>query len=127
MFCVGYPIRKDKSDLEIPPDASRFISLYLLFSIGFKGGQELEKSHVSPEVLYSILLGVSTAILIPLYSFFILRKRLNVDDSGAIAAAYGSVSAVTFVTAGVFLENQHIPYGGHINVLPIVRTKMLGS
>lgn len=113
-FVLGILSARIKSDLEIPPDASKFISLYLLFSIGFKGGQELEKSHVSPEIWYSILLGVSTAILIPLYSFFILRKKLNVDDSGAIAAAYGSVSAVTFVTAGVFLENQHVPYGGHM-------------
>ncbi|MCO5949393.1 sodium-dependent bicarbonate transport family permease [Mucilaginibacter flavidus] len=113
-FVLGILAVRIKSDLEIPPDASKFISLYLLFSIGFKGGQELENSHVSQEVLYSILLGVSTAVMIPLYSFFILRKRLNVEDSGAIAAAYGSVSAVTFVTAGVFLENQHIPYGGHM-------------
>ena len=113
-FVLGIISVRIKSDLEIPSDASKFISLYLLFSIGFKGGQELAKSQLSPEVLYSIILGVATAIIIPIYTFFILKKKLNVEDSGAIAAAYGSVSAVTFVTAGVFLENLHIQYGGHM-------------
>ncbi len=113
-FFLGILSVRMKSDLEIPADASKFISLYLLFSIGFKGGQELAKNHFSPEIGYSILLGFAIAILIPFYTFFILKRRLNIEDSGAIAAAYGSVSAVTFVTAGVFLENQHITYGGHM-------------
>ncbi len=113
-FFLGIISVRIKSDLEIPPDASKFISLYLLFSIGFKGGQELAKSHLSAEITYSILFGVAIAIFIPFYTFFILKRRLSIEDSGAIAAAYGSVSAVTFVTAGIFLENQHIAYGGHM-------------
>ena len=113
-FFLGIFSVRVKSDLEIPADASKFISLYLLFSIGFKGGQELAKNHLSAEIIYSILFGVAIAVLIPVYTFFILKKRLGIENSGAIAAAYGSVSAVTFVTAGVFLENQHITYGGHM-------------
>ena len=113
-FFLGIFSVRVKSDLEIPADASKFISLYLLFSIGFKGGQELAKNHLSAEIIYSILFGVAIAVLIPIYTFFILKKRLGIENSGAIAAAYGSVSAVTFVTAGVFLENQHITYGGHM-------------
>lgn len=113
-FILGILSVRMKSDLQIPHDASKFISLYLLFSIGFKGGQELGKSHISGDVIYAIIIGISTAIVIPLCSFFILRRKLNVADSGAIAASYGSVSAVTFVTAGVFLENLRIPYGGHM-------------
>ena len=113
-FFLGIFSVRVKSDLEIPADASKFISLYLLFSIGFKGGQELAKNHLSAEIIYSILFGVAIAVLIPIYTFFILKKRLGIENSGAIAAAYGSVSAVTFVTAGVFLENQHLSYGGHM-------------
>ena len=113
-FVLGIVSVWIKSDLAIPADASKFISLYLLFSIGFKGGQELAKSQISHEVLYAILLGVATAVVIPIYTFFILKRKLNIEDAGAIAAAYGSVSAVTFVTAGVFLESQHIKYGGHM-------------
>lgn len=113
-FVLGIVSVWIKSDLEIPADASKFISLYLLFSIGFKGGQELAKSQISHDVVYAILLGVATAVVIPVYTFFILKRKLKIEDAGAIAAAYGSVSAVTFVTAGVFLENQHIKYGGHM-------------
>lgn len=103
-----------KSDLQVPASSSRFISLYLLFSIGFKGGQELSHSGFSTEVMYSILFGVGLAICIPIYLYFILRRRLNVYDSAAVAACYGSVSAITFVSAATFLELQKIEFGGHM-------------
>lgn len=103
-----------KSDLQIPANSSKFISLYLLFSIGFKGGQELAHSEMDMQILWCVLFGITMAILIPLYTFFILKRKLNIFDSGAIAAAYGSVSAVTFVTAISFLEMQNIPYNGYM-------------
>lgn len=103
-----------KSDLQIPPNSSKFISLYLLFSIGFKGGQELAHSNFTIQILWCILFGIMMAILIPVYTFFILKRKLNIFDSGAIAAAYGSVSAVTFVTAISFLEMQNIAYNGYM-------------
>ena len=113
-FILGIVAVKLKSDLEIPPNSSKFISLYLLFSIGFKGGQELAHSNFTLEIVWSVLFGVLIALVIPLYTFFILRKKFNVFDSGAIAAAYGSVSAVTFVTAASFLEIQHMVFSGHM-------------
>lgn len=113
-FVLGIIATSIKSDLEIPAASSKFISLYLLFSIGFKGGQELSHSTFSAEIIYSILFGLSIAILIPLYTFFILKRRLSVSDAGAIAAAYGSVSAVTFVAASSFLESMSIAFGGHM-------------
>ncbi len=113
-FILGIIAVKVKSDLEIPPNSSKFISLYLLFSIGFKGGQELAHSHFTLEIVWSVLFGVVIALLIPIYSFFILRRKFNVFDAGAIAAAYGSVSAVTFVTAASFLEIQHMEFSGHM-------------
>ena len=113
-FILGIIAVKVKSDLEIPPNSSKFISLYLLFSIGFKGGQELAHSNFTLEIVWSVLFGILIALLIPIYSFFILRRRFNVFDAGAIAAAYGSVSAVTFVTAASFLEIQHMKFSGHM-------------
>lgn len=113
-FILGFLSVQFKSDLEIPPNSSKFISLYLLFSIGFKGGQELAHSSVSLEIILTVLFGMLTAIAIPLYTFFILKRRLSVENSGAIAAAYGSISAVTFVTAVSFLEMQSITFGGHM-------------
>jgi uncharacterized protein len=103
-----------KSDLEIPTSSSKFISLYLLFAIGFKGGQELSHSGFNNEVIYSLLFGLCISSLIPLYTFFILKQKLSISDSGAVAASYGSVSAVTFVAAISFLEMQKISSSGHM-------------
>jgi hypothetical protein len=113
-FLLGIIATLVKSDLQIPESTSKFLSLYLLFSIGFKGGQELAHSGLTMEISITLLLAVFLACLVPLYSFFILKTRLTVYDSGAIAAAYGSVSAVTFITASSFLENNQIHYGGHM-------------
>lgn len=113
-FILGIVAVKLKSDLEIPQNSSKFISLYLLFSIGFKGGQELSHETFSSEILWSMLLGIAISLLIPLYTFFILKRKLNIYDAGAIAAAYGSVSAVTFVTAVSYLDTQKLELHGHM-------------
>ena len=103
-----------KSDLQIPETSVKFISLYLLFAIGFKGGQELSHSALNSELLFEIIFGILLSALIPLYLFFVLKKKLGVADAGAIASSYGSVSAVTFVSAISFLEMQQQSYGGHM-------------
>lgn len=113
-FLLGIVAARLKSDLEIPPSSSKFISLYLLFSIGFKGGQELSHSGFDLEVIRSLVFGLAISSLIPLYTFFILKQKLSVSDAGAVAASYGSVSAVTFVAAVSFLEIQQIGSGGHM-------------
>jgi len=113
-FFLGIIAVQLKSDLEIPPNSSKFISLYLLFSIGFKGGLELSHSDLNFEILWSLVFGIVLAVTVPIYAYFILRRKFSVENSGAIAAAYGSVSAVTFVTAISFLELEQIDFGGHM-------------
>ncbi len=113
-FVLGLIASQVKSDLQIPNNSSKFISLYLLLSIGFKGGQELSHSVYSADIIYAVVAGILMALCVPLYTFFILRLKFTVENSGAIAAAYGSVSAVTFVTAVSFLELKQIPFGGHM-------------
>lgn len=113
-FVLGIIAVYLKSDLEIPANSSKFISLYLLFAIGFKGGQELSHETFTPEIIWSMLFGISISLLIPLYTFFILKRKLNIYDAGAIAAAYGSVSAVTFVTSVSYLESQNLALHGHM-------------
>jgi len=113
-FVLGIVSVYLKSDLEIPPNSSKFISLYLLFAIGFKGGQELSHEAFTSEIGWSMLFGIFISLFIPLYTFFILRRKLSVADSGAIAAAYGSVSAVTFVTAVSYLESHQLTLHGHM-------------
>lgn len=113
-FLFGIVAASVKSDLEIPQQSVKFISIYLLFSIGFKGGQELQHAEDGSEVARVILFGIVIAALIPLYCFFILRKRLGVSNAGAIAAAYGSVSAITFITGVSFLEFHGETFNSHM-------------
>jgi hypothetical protein len=113
-FILGIIAVRVKSDLEIPQNSSKFISLYLLFAIGFKGGQELAHSEFNMGIVWAVIFGITAASLIPLYTFFILKRKLSIENSGAIAAAYGSVSAVTFVTAVSFLEIQQQAFSGHM-------------
>lgn len=113
-FVLGIIAVGLKSDLEIPENSSKFISLYLLFAIGFKGGQELSHETFSYEIIWSLLFGICISAIIPIYTFFILKRKLNLFDAGAIAAAYGSVSAVTFVTAVSYLEANQLDLHGHM-------------
>ena len=113
-FILGILAVQFKSDLMIPENSSKFISVYLLMSIGFKGGQELSHSNLNLEIFNSLLLGIFMAILVPLVSFFVLKRKFSTQNAGAIAAAYGSVSAVTFVTAISFLEMENAPFDGHM-------------
>lgn len=103
-----------KSDLEIPQPLPKLFSLYLLLSIGFKGGVELGHSGISQEVVLTLLAAIAMACLVPLYSFLILRWKLDVYNAAAIAATYGSISAVTFITAGSFLEGLGIASDGYM-------------
>ncbi|MFN9623346.1 MAG: sodium-dependent bicarbonate transport family permease [Cyanobacteriota bacterium] len=100
------------SDLEIPSPLPKLFSLYLLLAIGFKGGVELSESGFGPMVLWTIGAAILMSILVPISSFFILRTRLGADNAAAIAAAYGSISAVTFITAQSFLNVLKLNYDG---------------
>jgi uncharacterized protein len=103
-----------KSDLEIPAPIPKLFSLYLLLAIGFKGGVELVKSGISLEVLATIGASILMACIVPIYSFFILRWKLDPYNAAAIAATYGSISAVTFITATSFLQALGIPSDGYM-------------
>jgi hypothetical protein len=111
-FFLGVFASQIKSDLEIPPNSAKFISLYLMFSIGFKGGQELAHSTLDTEIFWAFSIGILSSIIVPIYSFLILRKRFGKYNAAAISAAYGSISAVTFVTTVSFLELQSIDFDG---------------
>ena len=103
-----------KSDLEIPQPLPKLFSLYLLLSIGFKGGHELAESGINSQIALTLIVSILMASIVPVYTFFILRLKLDHYNAAAIAATYGSISAVTFITASSFLEKLHIPYGGHM-------------
>lgn len=113
-FILGILAVKLKSDLEIPGTSAKFIALYLMLSIGFKGGQELSHSEFDLEIIYALAFGVLLSAAVPFYTFFLLKKRIGVANASAISAAYGSISAVTFVAAASFLDMQGVTFGGHM-------------
>lgn len=115
-FFLGALAVAVKSDLEIPAPIAKFLSLYLLFDIGIKGGTELYSSGITWDVVKVLITCVAVSFTTPFLLFKILRQRLNAYDAGAIAATYGSVSAVTFATAISFLETRGVHFGGFMVV-----------
>jgi hypothetical protein len=113
-FLLGVLAGVIKSNLEIPPAISRFLSLYLLMALGLKGGFALSQSGLTANVGISLAAAIVLAICIPLMGYWFLKRFVSGFDAAAVAATYGSVSAVTFVTAVQYLENQNIDYGGHM-------------
>ncbi len=113
-FFLGMTAVFVKSDLEIPPPVPKLLSLYLLFAIGFKGGVELIKSGITQEVILTLLAAMLMACFVPIYTFYILRLKLDTYDAAAIAATYGSISAVTFITASAFLSELGIDSDGYM-------------
>ena len=115
-FFLGVVIGLIRSNLEIPPAVAKFCSLYLLLALGFKGGQALADAGLSGDGVKVIGAAVVLALVIPAGWFLVLRRRIDAFDAAAIAATYGSVSAVTFVTASQFIASRGDAAGGHMTV-----------
>jgi hypothetical protein len=115
-FLLGLLAGAVRSNLEIPPQVAKFLSLYLLMAIGFKGGQELSSTGLGVEGLKVVAIAMVLAVLIPAIGFLVLRSRVDQLDAAAIAATYGSVSAVTFVAASNFVASNGDPAGGYLTV-----------
>ena len=110
-FALGFFTRAIKSDLRLPQDMAKMLSIYLLMAIGLHGGYALGKADLFTafnSVLWAIILGFT----LPLLGYALLRVtgRVNQMDAAAIAAHYGSVSAGTFLTAIAYLDNLGIDY-----------------
>lgn len=113
-FALGVAAALLRSPLEIPAPVTKLLSLYLLWAIGFKGGVELARGGFGGLVLPTLGVAVLLAALAPLPVFWLARRRLSAHDAAALAAAYGSISAVTFLTACAGLDRQGIAFGGHM-------------
>ncbi len=115
-FVFGVLAGALKSNLEIPPAISKFLSLYLLMALGLKGGFALAHSGMSATVIVSLTAAMLMAFIVPALGYQFLKNRVARLDAAAIAASYGSVSAVTFVTAMQYLEANAMSPGGHMAV-----------
>jgi uncharacterized protein len=113
-FILGITAGLLRSDLAIPEAVTKLLSLYLMWAIGIKGGIKLREAGLTPEALWSMGAAVGLAIVVPAYVYAFLRRRLDADNAAALCAVYGSVSAVTFLTASAFLQRKGIEFGGHM-------------
>lgn len=116
-FALGIIAGFLKSDLEVPEQIARYLSIYLMMAIGFKGGVAISQTpEFNSQIICVILLGILTGFTQPFIGYFFLKKttKLDTETAAAVAAHYGSISMVTFVTATTFLETNNISYGGYI-------------
>jgi hypothetical protein len=117
-FIFGFIASRSKSNLKLPDSIYQFISIYLLFGIGLKGGHSL-KSVGFTEILTPGLVTLACGVLIPTLAFYLLRliRTLSDIDRGSLAAHYGSTSLVTFSAALLFMESNSIFVEGYAPAL----------
>jgi uncharacterized protein len=109
-----------RSNLEIPKSIAKFLSLYLLMALGLKGGFALAQSGFTATIALSLAVALLMAFIVPAIGYGFLWNRVSRFDAAAVAAAYGSVSAVTFVTAIQFMEGAGLEPGGHMAVAMVI-------
>jgi uncharacterized protein len=113
-FFLGAAATLAGSKIVIPRAVTKMLSVYLLWAIGFKGGVELAASGLTPEGARAIGLAMGLALLTPVLAYAACRRLVDSANAAALAACYGSVSVVTFLTACSVLDQRGIPYGGHM-------------
>ncbi|MCU0838789.1 MAG: sodium-dependent bicarbonate transport family permease [Rhodospirillales bacterium] len=111
-FALGFAAGLARSDLTIPEQIGKALSLYLMLAIGFKGGASMGAGGETAVLVGSLVAGLILSAAIPVIGFFLLRRTSRLDGmtAAAVAAHYGSVSVVTFVTAVGFLDIVGIAY-----------------
>lgn len=119
-FILGFVAKLLKSNLQIPGSVVKFVSLYLMLSIGFKGGIGLYHSPLFGDGILIIGIIILMSALVPLYSFLMFRKKLGTADAAAIGATYGSNSTLTYITAAGFLTSIGVGYEGYMTVALVV-------
>ncbi|MFO8025896.1 sodium-dependent bicarbonate transport family permease [Thiohalophilus sp.] len=123
-FALGFFARAIKSDLRVPPDLAKVLSIYLLMAIGLHGGYALGKADLATafnSVLWAIILGFTLPLIG--YGLLLMTRKVDSMNAAAIAAHYGSVSAGTFLTAIAYLDNLNISYESY----PVIMLAVMES
>ncbi|MBC7773386.1 MAG: sodium-dependent bicarbonate transport family permease [Pyrinomonadaceae bacterium] len=113
-FFLGVIAVLVRSNIAIPKAATKLLSLYLLWAIGFKGGVELVASGFTPDAMKAVALALALSAVVPVWAYLALRRIVAGRNAAAIAACYGSVSVVTFLTACTALDQSCTPFSGHM-------------
>jgi hypothetical protein len=129
-FVLGVLAAAARSDLAVPETIAKGMSLYLMAAIGLKGGVEVAKAGIGPELLLALGAGMVLSAAIPFLVAPALARFGGLDrtNTGAVAAHYGSVSVVTFVTASqVYGDNGFAIAGFMVAVLAMMETPAILS
>ncbi len=120
-FVLGFIAVLVKSDLKLPDGLYTSLSIYLLFAVGLKGGVALAESHIS-ELIGPIIATLCISLATPSIAYFVCRRfgKLGRPDASAMAAHYGSVSAVTFIASISFAQAQGLQPEGFLPALVAV-------
>ena len=119
-FLLGFIAIMFKSNLSIPDSVVKFLSLYLMLAIGFKGGVSLYHSDLLGDGMIIVGTILLMSAFVPFYSYFLLRKKVGVADAAGIGATYGSNSTLTYITAAGFLTSIGVAYEGYMTVALVV-------
>jgi hypothetical protein len=112
-FVVALLATLARFDLRLPEAMYPILSTFLLLAIGIKGGKAL--SVASPGDLWlPLVAAVVLGVVTPLVAFGALRAigRVDTVNAAALAAHYGSVSAVTFTVVLSTLDAEGIAFEG---------------
>ncbi|WP_220008692.1 sodium-dependent bicarbonate transport family permease [Bradyrhizobium sp. BR 10289] len=128
-FSMGIGASLGRSDLSVPEAIARFLSLYLLISIGFRGGAEVAHQGLTLALVLTIVAGIVLSAGLPFIAYVMLRGAgLDHVNAAAVAGHYGSISAVTFVAVTGVLTQLALPYDGHmIAVAAVMETPAIFS
>ena len=121
LFAVGFVAAQFSANVRLPDQVYDAITLFLLVSIGLKGGVALNE-HWSNAIVLPVIVAIVLGTLIPIAAFGILGMMTRIDplNRGSIAAHYGSTSLVTFTAALVYLDSRAIEYESYVSSLLVV-------
>ena len=130
-FLLGIIAGVIKSDLSIPSSISKYLTIYLMMSIGFKGGYSiLLDNEINLQMILLIISGAMISFLLPFLGFWLLNLYTKLDNAtaAAVAAHYGSVSIVTFATAVSFIKFYELQHKSYIiSILAIMEAPAILS
>ena len=120
VFISGILLGRIFKSIAPPPFISKYLGYFLLLGLGLKGGYSLQQTGFISDVVNVLALGVFFALLVPIAAYLYLKRILNDDDAAALSGTYGSVSAVTFVTANTYLLASSQDYDNYMSAVLVV-------
>jgi hypothetical protein len=115
-FFLGFAAASARSDLSIPESVAKALAIYLMLAIGFKGGVAVNAHGLEGSLVATLAIAAVLSFVLPFAAFALLRAATGTPplDAAAVAAHYGSISIVTFVTATEFLKGLDVVYEGYL-------------